>query len=58
MRWAHVIDDVVVNVIIWDGEAPYSVPVGDLVHIEHDSRVGVGWTRDGVQWAAPPPEEP
>jgi hypothetical protein len=44
--------DLVVNVILWDGEAPY--PSDNLVALDPDSPVGIGWTFENDEWIAPP----
>lgn len=50
---------VVTNVIVWDGQKPYSVPQGKtLVDISNlDPKPGKNWTYDGADFTAPPPEE-
>lgn len=46
----------VVNVIVADGDDP--APNGTfLVPLPDDSLVGPGWTFDGIDFIAPPPEE-
>lgn len=53
MRYAVVVDGTVVNVILWDSEAPLSVE-GELVACG-DEPVDIGWGYDGTEWDAPPP---
>ena len=49
MRYAHVINNEVVNVSLWDGVTDYTPPAGQTLHkLEPDSPVGPGWAfRDG-----------
>ncbi|HEV2561914.1 MAG TPA: hypothetical protein VGT78_07210 [Rhizomicrobium sp.] len=48
----------VVNVVVWDGEAQYA-PGEGLTLTEQPDGVGVGWQSDGAGgWIAPPaPDE-
>lgn len=48
-RYALMDGDTVANVILWDGETPYPP---EAVAVPDD--VGIGWTRDGDTWTAPP----
>ncbi|TXK17414.1 hypothetical protein [Homoserinibacter sp. GY 40078] len=52
MRYAQVVEGLVVNVVIWDGEAPYG-PEGQLVLPGTDMPVGIGWRYEGGAWIAP-----
>jgi hypothetical protein len=52
MRYAHIIDGVVDNVIRWDGEAELAVP-GELVEVPEAAAVAPGWTYDGQAFVAP-----
>lgn len=47
-RYALMDGDTVANVILWDGETPYS---SDAVLISDD--IGIGWKREGDTWTAP-----
>jgi len=40
--YAHIVDGKVVNVSVWDGEAPYT-PNEELVEIPEGSTAGIGW---------------
>lgn len=40
--YAHIVDGKVVNVSIWDGEAPYS-PDEELVEIPEGTVAGIDW---------------
>jgi hypothetical protein len=40
--YAHVVDGKVVNVSVWNGEAPFS-PDEELVEIPNGSGAGIGW---------------
>ena len=52
MRYAIVENDLVVNVVLWDGESAY--PDSDLLVICPDE-VSIGWSRDASGWIAPVP---
>ena len=57
-RYVIVHDDVVTNVVLWDGETSYE-PDGELVALADDEPVGPGWSRVDGRWVAPPaPEDP
>lgn len=56
MKYACIVNDVVVNVILWDGEEPYTTPEGDLVEAADD--VSIGWLRREGALVAPPEPEP
>ena len=58
MRWALVdADGLVVNAIVWDGETDYTPADGlTVVAIPDGVGGGPGWTYDGSEWIAPPPE--
>lgn len=57
MRYAQIIDGVVVNVILWDGETDLGLD-GELVNVD-DTPCGPGWTVVDGEFVAPPdpPEE-
>jgi len=56
MRYAHIIDGTVVNVIVWDGETDLGLD-GELVNVD-DTPCGPGWTVVDGEFIAPPePEE-
>jgi len=51
-------DGLVVNAIVWDGQTDYTAPDGlAVVAIPDGVGAGPGWTYDGANWIAPPPEE-
>lgn len=50
--YAVITDDVVSNVIIWDGETP--LEIGVLVDLTDHPGVGIGWSYTGGQFAEPP----
>jgi len=54
-RYAHMEDDLVTNVSLWDGETPWE-PNCEIVELPDDSPVGPGWTRNGEEWIAPESE--
>lgn len=58
MRWALIDDDRIVNVIVWDGVEPYDPGALEILELEEGSPLGIGWTRDGDEWIAPPEPEP
>jgi hypothetical protein len=53
-RWAHIEDETVTNVSLWDGVTPWGQGV-EVVELPDDSPVGPGWTREDGEWVAPPP---
>ncbi|RXF67677.1 hypothetical protein [Hansschlegelia zhihuaiae] len=56
-RYAVVIDGVVDNVVLWDGEADWSPDGGDAVRCGDE--VEIGWTYEGGAFRAPPrPDAP
>jgi len=55
-RYAHIEDDLVTNVSLWDGETPWN-PECEIIELPDDSPVGPGWTRDGEEFMPPPPTE-
>jgi hypothetical protein len=55
-RYAHIEDETVTNVSLWDGETPWN-PGCEIVELPDDSTVGPGWTREDGEWVAPPPSE-
>lgn len=46
MRYAIVRDGIVENVIVWDGETPYSPPEGTI--LVANENVGIGWSYDSA----------
>lgn len=57
MNWAVIIDGVVVNTIVWDGETYWVPPEGAmLVQIEDGVVAGIGWTYANREFT--PPENP
>lgn len=56
MRYAQIIDGIVANVIIWDGQTDLDLE-GELVNVE-DIACGPGWTYDGATFTAPPAIDP
>jgi len=52
-RWLMIVDDVVVNVCLWDGDTDSWTPPDGAVMERQEGQVGIGWERiDGV-WTAP-----
>lgn len=57
MRYAHVLNNVVVNVSLWDGKTGWTPGDGsELHHLDDDSPVGPGWQLVDGDWVAPEPE--
>lgn len=57
MRYAILEGNVVVNVIVWDGETLY--PESDATRFIGETDVGIGWSIVDDQWVPPDrPEEP
>ena len=52
MKYAQIIENVVVNVIVWNGETELGLE-GELVQVA-DEIIGVGFTYDGTTFTAPP----
>ena len=57
MRYAQIKDNLVINVIVWDGETPYD-PGEGITLVKCPDKVGVGFTYDGKKFTAPAPVEP
>ena len=53
MRYAVVVDEHVVNVIIWDGAAQIDIE-GQVVPCGEEP-VDIGWRYNGTGWISPPP---
>ena len=56
MRYAQIKDNVVINVIVWDGETPYD-PGEGITLVKCLDIVGGGFTYDGKKFTAPAPVE-
>ena len=54
MRYAQIVDGIVVNVILWDGETDLGLD-GELINVD-DTPCGPGWTYDGTTFTSPPVE--
>jgi hypothetical protein len=52
-RYAHLEDDLVTNVSLWDGVSDWN-PGCEIVELADDSPVGPGWTRNKGKWIEPP----
>jgi hypothetical protein len=48
-HYAHIVDGVVVNVSIWDGETPWT-PTEQVVEIPEGVVAGIGWDWDGKKF--------
>lgn len=54
-RYAVVLNDEVINVVVWDGITPWAPEEGEAVLVPEGEVAGIGWSYvDGV--FAPPPE--
>lgn len=53
MRYALIHDDVVENVVLWDGSSAWTVPEG-LAAVPCPDAVGPGWRLEGDVWVPPP----
>ena len=58
MKYAQInADGLVVNAIVWDGQTEYTPADGlTVVAVPDGVGAGPGWTYDGTNWIAPPPE--
>lgn len=56
MRYAIIVNDVVTNVILWDGQEDYQ-PSEECELIEVDEEVSIGWFKEGGVLVAPPEPE-
>lgn len=54
MAHVIVIDGVVVNSVMWDGETPWAPPAGAEVIETDDPAAVIGATYDGETFTAPP----
>lgn len=45
--------NIVENVIVWDGQTPWTPPVGYYVEPVGDSGAGIGWSYVDGQFVAP-----
>ena len=57
MRYAQIKDNLVINVIVWDGKTPYD-PGEGITLVKCPDTVGGGFTYDGKKFTAPAPVEP
>lgn len=58
-RYAIISNDIVTNVVVWDGVAPWAPPPDAMAYpISDDSACEIGWTYDAkrVPVLAPPTE--
>ncbi|VVE68867.1 hypothetical protein PAN31117_03100 [Pandoraea anapnoica] len=53
-RYAIIVDDVVVNVVIWDGETRCADIPEDAVELPESSAVAPGYTVESGVFVAPP----
>ena len=57
-RYAVLDQNVVVNMVMWDGVSPYNPGEGlRLVLIDHNSSVRIGWIQQPDGSFIPPPED-
>jgi hypothetical protein len=50
--YAVILDNEIINVIVWDGETPYTPMVGTTL-VECPEGVGIGWTYNGTNYDPP-----
>lgn len=55
MKYALVENNVVTNIVLWDGVSPFETD-GELIPLDDDPPLGIGWHREGSEWIAPTPE--
>ena len=55
-RYAHIEDNIVTNVSLWNGETPWD-PGCEILELEDNSPIGPGYTRENGQFIPPPPTE-
>ena len=48
-HYAHIVDGVVVNVSVWDGESDWT-PAEEVVEITKGVTAGIGWDYDGKEF--------
>jgi hypothetical protein len=54
--YAHIVDGVVVNVSLWDGESDWA-PAEEIVEIPEGSSAGIGWDWDGKKFTDNRPQD-
>jgi hypothetical protein len=53
MTYALIVDDAIVNIVVWDGVSPFD-PGGTLTPLSDlPSGVGMGWRFVGGEWLPP-----
>lgn len=57
MRHALVLDELVTDIILWDGTTEYE-PGGEHLLLPAPDDVAVGWSYVNGEWVAPAPSEP
>lgn len=53
IRYAMIKDGIVQNICLWDGDTTKWTPPEGMIVIPAPDNVGIGWTYDGANWAAP-----
>lgn len=56
MTYAIIRNNIVENIIVWDGVSPYTPPEGTIL-VQTDT-AGIGWTYDSATGEFTPPAEP
>ena len=53
--WAVIKDDVVIDSVLWDGEAEWQYPQShdELIEITEEIKIGIGWYRNEEGWHEP-----
>ena len=50
--YAVILDNEIINIIVWDGVTPYTPMVGAIL-VECPEGVGIGWQYDGSTYLPP-----
>jgi hypothetical protein len=53
-RYLVIENDLVTNVVVWDGESEWIAPDGAVIEQAED-HIGIGWRKVDGQWIAPEP---
>ena len=50
--YALIVSGIVINTLVWDGEAAWDIPAGCIL-ILAETPVGIGWSYDGEKFSPP-----
>lgn len=53
MKYAIILDGLVIGVAIWDGKAEWNPTCDELVELSDDSAIGPGWSYVNGEFVAP-----